>query len=185
MPIPQTVHFDPDAGPLSAQIRIGQAHAGSSGLLLIEHDLTTIVATWRDTFPPDPAAYRLPGPAADHDGRVLDLVAGVGPIDTSGAYAVHLSVTQDGVTLGTASDVGTTTDKTKAAEVAILLSGTPPIRLNRSVERLLGSAKASGKRGVPKRSQRTSELLQETRTLLAKESSPKRKGAKKKGGRGR
>ena len=131
MPPTQTIHFDPAGGPLSARPSAGQAAPGSYGLMLVEHDGLTVVppSPFNARFGDAGNTHQLPGSARDNDGRILDLVASVGLMDATRAYAVHLTVLQDGAVLGTASDTGTDEGDgpTHESELLVALSGIPPI----------------------------------------------------------
>ncbi len=150
--ISQTVHFDPAGGPLSARLRCDFANAGSFGLLLLEHDRVTIVEEFRDDFSSPPQnTHQLPGAAADQDGRVLDFVATVGILDASGAFAVAMTIVQDGRELATAAtDPKTSTSQTENCELAVALSATPALAMmSRSVERLLAARPTQKTKRVP------------------------------------
>lgn len=170
MPPTQTIHFNPAGGPLLATPSAGQGAAGSYGLIVFEHDGFTVV-------PPSPFTARfttpaanthlLPGTAQQNDGRILDLVASVGLMDATRAFAVHLTVTQDGNVLGTASDTGqdTGTGPTHESQVLVVLSGAAPVTaLNASLRSLLAKsgAKAAAKR-APSRASRLASVRKDAR----------------------
>jgi hypothetical protein len=126
---PQPIRFDPEGGSLTAVPSVGHGAAGSYSLTLFESNGLTVVK-------PSPFKARfggsnkhgLPGSAEGHDGRVLVLLASVGLMDATRAFAVHLSVVQDGQTAGTVSDVGqdTGTGPTHESKIIAVLTGEAP-----------------------------------------------------------
>lgn len=182
----QTIHFDPAGGALSVLPSAGQAAAGSYGLLLLEHDGVTIVAPspFKAQFGSATTnTHKLPGDAKQNDGRILDLVASVGLMDATRAYAVHLTVMQGGKALGTVSDTGqdTGSGKTHESELFVALSAVGPVMaLARS-----GSANRTmrNSESAPSRASRRLEVRKQTRRILhghIDERSTGSKGATKK-----
>ncbi len=191
-----TIHFNPAGGPVSAKPSAGQAAPGSYGLLLLEHDGLTMVSPspWSARF--DGAStntHQLPGSARDNDGRILDLVASVGLMDATRAYAVHLSVLQDGIVLGTVSDAGTdsTNNLTHESELLVVLSGVASVvPMNASLRSLI--VKPTAETRAPSRTSRVQDAMNDARAhvLDSTESTnsepiqPKStRGAKKRGNR--
>ena len=192
----QTFHFNPAGGPLSARPSAGQAAKGSYGLLLVEHDGITLVkpSPWKADF--NGAAsntHQLPESASDSDGRILDLVYSVGLMDATRAYAVHLTVLQDGSALGTASDVGTDagTGPTHPGKILVVLSAAPALTgMNASVRSLLKSAKPKGKKRAPSSASRRNAVKLAAHAQLGgtarntnRSGKPPRRGTTKGGGR--
>jgi hypothetical protein len=174
MPPTQTIHFALDGGPISVIPSAGQGAPGSYGLLVVEHDGLTLVppSPWNARFSAPATDMRgLPGTAQQNDGRILDLVASVGLMDATRAYAVHLTVVQDGKVLATASDTGqdTGTGPTHESELLVVLSGAAPVMaLNASLRSLIATsgAKSAAKR-VPSRASRIAAARKDTRAQVA------------------
>jgi hypothetical protein len=155
MPPTQTIQFDPAGGALRARASAGQAAPGAYSLLLFEPDGLTLV-------PPSPFdadfggesanTHALPGSAARNDGRILDLVYSVALMDATRAYAVHLTLLQDGGELGTASDTGTDTgtEETHKGQLLVKLSASPtPLPATPGAAK--SAAKSAATRGAAKR----------------------------------
>lgn len=170
MPTPPTitVHFDPAAGPLTARVTCGQANTGSYGLTLLGPGAMSIVQQWKADFGSPAQNTHTLGPASQQSGRVLDLIASVGFLDPSKAYAVFLTVSQDGKELGTVSDAGNGSGLTKLVELIVMLSG---VSADASIGAGLGLAVTRGatRRGrkVPSRAARRSAVKKRASTAIA------------------
>lgn len=99
----QDVHFDPGGGPLRVEITSGFAQQGAYSLTLARG--ATDRAVWRGTFEdPTDDAYALPDLAPQHDGRTLYCNAKVSVEPPIGDYAVTMTLTQDGLVIGTVAE---------------------------------------------------------------------------------
>jgi hypothetical protein len=106
----KTIMFNPLGGALTARSEAGEGASGSYRLMIFERDGFTIV-------PPSPIKGQfkvggdtddpLDGPATDYDGRFIQMLASVGVFEPERAYALHLTITQDGNDLDHEDDVGT------------------------------------------------------------------------------
>jgi hypothetical protein len=105
----KTIMFNPLGGPLSARSEAGHGTSGSYRLMIFERDGFTIV-------PPSPIGGQfkvgvtnvdaLPGTPSQNDGRFIQMLASVGVFEPERAYALHLTITQDGQDLDHEDDVG-------------------------------------------------------------------------------
>lgn len=99
-----TVTFDPEGGPLQAEVVSGFAQPGSYTLLLWETNKNVLVG-----WPPhgeqkpsgnfinaDDDRYLLPEPAAANDGRLVECIATIVVTPPLTDYAVSLRIFQDG-----------------------------------------------------------------------------------------
>lgn len=125
-----TVPFDPDGGPLHVEVASGYAQPGSYTLLLWESGQNALVG-----WPPDGATrpagnfinddddrYRLPGAAAENDGRLVECIATIIVTPPLNSYDVSVTVYQDGRRLGGEARVGRGADfETVLADLFVLL----------------------------------------------------------------
>lgn len=101
----EDVRFDPAGGPLRADIRCGQAQEGAYSLTLFEGPER--IVRFEGTFESDDDdAFVLPGPASDHDGRVLRGNVKVSIEPPIERYAVTLTIVQDGEAIGEVVEEG-------------------------------------------------------------------------------
>ena len=184
MPSRQTVHFVPTGGSLSVRVASGFAEPGSYSLDVLEQDETTVATQFRANF--GSAAqntHQIPGTAAQSDGRVLDLVASVGLLDATGAFAVHLTVLQDGTQLGTASDVGTATGLTHTSELIVALSGVAAVAETRGALPTPSLAVAADER-ISSRAERQAEVDRAAQAAVRESRAPRgKRGSKKRPGK--
>jgi hypothetical protein len=176
----QTIHFDPAGGALSVRVESGFAQPGSYALLVLEHDESTIVQQFRANF--GSAAqntHRIPGSAGENDGRVLDLIASVGLLPPTNAFAVHLTVVQNGSDLATVSDTGTGSGLTHVSQLVAALSGAPAVM---AVNRSLGAVVVAARRGrrAPSRAARRRAVDAAAKAAVRKSRSRKKSGGPKK-----
>jgi hypothetical protein len=112
----QIALFDPEGGPLIAEVLSAHAQPGSYTILLWEADANQVVFTARGNFiNPDDDAHRLPGDAVEQAGRLVETIATVVVTPPIEQYRVSLRVIQDDTVLavetqdGTAPTLGTVT----------------------------------------------------------------------------
>lgn len=96
-----TVQFDPDGGPIVAEVRSGFAQPGSYSLLLWEADANLIVMRRDGNFinAADDAS-KLPAPNEHNHRRIVECVATVVITPPINNYQVDLVIMQDGRVLG-------------------------------------------------------------------------------------
>lgn len=109
----KTIMFNPAGGALTARSDAGEGTSGSYRLMIFERDGFTVV-------PPSPIKGQfkagadtrdpIPGGATQNDGRFIQMLASVGVFDPERAYALHLTIVQDGQDLDHEDDVGTDDD---------------------------------------------------------------------------
>jgi hypothetical protein len=166
--VTETIHFDPIAGPLSVSMLAAYGSPGHYSLMLLEHDGFTIVKDWGNLRFSSPASntHALPGGAAANDGRLLNALTSVGIVDPSDAYAVIMTVLQDGKKLGSLSDAGTSASDTQESELLGTLSREAAVMgMNASAVRLIAAANA-GKGNARTISTRRKNVRKLTRSLL-------------------
>lgn len=143
---PQPIRFDPEGGSLTAVPSVGHGAPGSYSLTLFEADGLTVVkpSPFKDRFSGS-NRHSLPGSAEGNDGRVLVLLASVGLMDPTRAFAIHISVVQDGQTAGTVSDVGQDTGSgpTHESKIIAVLTGEGPLSAPTAVPRKPGARRAA------------------------------------------
>jgi hypothetical protein len=93
----QTATFNPNGGPLVADIRCGFAQPGAYTLLVWESNANVVVMEKRGNFiNADDDAYELPTPVAQNDGRLAECIATVVITPPIKDYTVSLVISQDG-----------------------------------------------------------------------------------------
>jgi len=119
----KTIHFNPEGGPLSVEVRAGFAQPGSYALMLWEANQNAVVWQRRGNFiNTDDDLYPLPGPAAVHHNRLLDCLATftiTPPIDR---YRLQVIVFQEGAELGMDVREGKSDLPTLTVEIFVQLS---------------------------------------------------------------
>ena len=99
----QDVHFNPEMGPLKAEVQSGSAQQGAYSLTLSQGAIDR--AIWKGTFKdPTDDEYTLPDAAAHQDGRTLYCNAKVVLESPIANYAVTMTVKQDGSVIGTVAE---------------------------------------------------------------------------------
>ena len=120
-----TVQFDPNGGPLVAEVRCAFAQPGSYSMLLWEADANLIVMR-RDGNYINAAddAYELPGPNAQNHRRIVECISTVVVTPPVTNYQVDLVVSQDGQVLGGDSAAASTTSAAVTVDLFVqLLAG--------------------------------------------------------------
>lgn len=101
----KTVQFDSSGGAIEAEIKCGFAQDGAYILTLWEGN--QIVQRWEGNFlNTDDDRHELPGPTADHDGRILQCRVEVNIEPPIMDYAVGMVLTQDGAELDVVEETG-------------------------------------------------------------------------------
>lgn len=91
--------FDPQGGPVTAEVTLSNGKEGSYTLYLWESASNTIVQKWRGNFQnAADDAYELPKPLAKLDGRLVEALVTV----ARGPAKAKLTITQGGEVLQTA-----------------------------------------------------------------------------------
>jgi hypothetical protein len=118
----EPVKINPTGGPLSFRMRNGHANPGSYGVVLVDSGFTEILHRLpkRDFGSAVDDTYVLPDDARQCVGRALVAVTTIGLRDDA-AFAVSLTVMQDGSELGTVADSGEWEDRTKSSQLVAKL----------------------------------------------------------------
>jgi hypothetical protein len=107
----QTVLFDPDGGPISAEIRCGYAQEGSYILTLWETN--QVVERFEGNFlDPHDDTHQFTGKANAHAGRLIQCRVEIGITPPITEYAIIVTIWQDGMSIGSlpkSGDAGTAT----------------------------------------------------------------------------
>ena len=99
----EQAHFDPDGGPIVAEITCTPRRDGSYTLTLWKHNENKFVKRVSGNFiNTDDDSYELAQPNNDHDGRLLEVIATVAVPPGTGGSDVCLIVRQDGNELASA-----------------------------------------------------------------------------------
>jgi hypothetical protein len=127
----QTLHYDPNGGPLQARLRCGNAQQGTYRLHLLDTDQLTELNVWTGDFDkPSVDTLAIPGPLPALNGRFLYCVAQVALMPPFNSATVFVTVLQGDKELGTAADTetnkdGTETDLAIEVDVTVALSSLP------------------------------------------------------------
>ena len=119
----QSATFSLNGGPLSVVIENGHANQGQYDLTLLENNEIGLAHQFPRVEFKTPAdnTHILPGTITKHDGRVLDCVAAIGVLDPSKAYAVTMTLHQDGAEIGRVEARDTATGVAHTVELILEL----------------------------------------------------------------
>lgn len=95
--MPATVRFDPEGGPITAEVSCDPNRDGSYSLTLWEAQTNERLERWWGNFiNPQDDRYELPGNPPEHDDRLLEALVVVAVPPGVGPSQVSLTVHQDG-----------------------------------------------------------------------------------------
>ncbi|HEX8321562.1 hypothetical protein [Longimicrobium sp.] len=120
----KTATFNPNGGPIIAEVTPGSAAVGSYTILLWEANANLVVMRRDGNFiNTADDAYTLPEPNEHNDGRIVECIATVvitPPVDT---YNVDLVIRQDGNEIGGDSASGSDASGTVTVDLFVQLNG--------------------------------------------------------------
>jgi hypothetical protein len=120
----KTVHFDPNGGPVSAEIRSGFGNPGSYTLRLWERDsnakaMPDVAGNFINA---DDDEHELPVPVADNDGRIVETFVTIAPMPGESQYFASLRIIQDRRLLSESSVQGKTDQPTVTLDLFMKLA---------------------------------------------------------------
>ena len=122
----QSATFSPNGGPLSVVVENGHANQGQYDLTLLENNEIDVAHRFPRAEFKTPAdnTHVLPGPNSKHKNRVLDCVAAIGVLDPGKAFAVTMTLRQDGAEVGRVEAKDTASGVAHTVELILELHGT-------------------------------------------------------------
>jgi hypothetical protein len=116
------VVFDPDGGPLVAEVQSGFAQPGSYTVYLWEAHANKVLMKARGNFiNTDDDAYKLPRPNIQNEDRLVECIATVSITPPLRDYNLRLSIMQDGREIGFDEATGKAADPTATADLFVQL----------------------------------------------------------------